>query len=477
MINKSGFFSKRILLLQGPVGPFFSNLAKDLRAVGAVVFKFNFNAGDWFFYPAKAHAYRKDLAQWPEELEKYIIRHRIDAILLFGDCRPVHVCVRALAERHNCALGVFEEGYLRPDHITFEPLGVNGHSMFDEKLALWLKQRSRRAQSPATTPPKVTNAEAWQKVGNSYWYAAMWGMIYFFMSWLGQWFWNNALHHRKMTVWDSPKWWLSYARKFWYKKTEKALEDLLMGPKKRKFFLAPLQVYNDAQIVIHSDYDYVTDFINHVLHSFSRGLRAEREVGVPDGGESIEEDLIVFKHHPMDRGHRNYTNIIRLLAKRHGLEGRVLYIHDQHLPTLLKCSKGVVLVNSTTGLSALNHGVAVRVCGNALYDLQGLTFQGRLRDFWFHANQSKPDPAMLSQFRKALIEMTQVNGSFYRKLPDVSWKCGVALDGQLAQRLWGGGFTVDPLLWPEEIEVDNEFVDAHLRPILISENKEVENAA
>lgn len=47
MTNKSGFASKRVLLLQGPVGPFFWNLAKDLRSVGATVFKFNFNAGDW----------------------------------------------------------------------------------------------------------------------------------------------------------------------------------------------------------------------------------------------------------------------------------------------------------------------------------------------------------------------------------------------------------------------------------------------
>lgn len=470
MNKKSGFASKRVLLLQGPVGPFFWNLAKDLRLDGATVFKFNFNAGDWLFYPSRAHAFRGKLTQWPHELERYIVQHRIDAILLFGDCRPIHLCVRALAQLHRCALGVFEEGYLRPNHITFEPFGVNGHSTFDAKLALWLKQR---ASAPATMPLKEVESVSPQPVGNAYWHSAMWGMMYFFMAWLGQWFWNNKLHHRTMTVRDSPWWWLSYLRKFWYRRTEKNIEDILLGEKRQKFFLAPLQVYNDAQIVVHSDYYYVTDFINHVLHSFSRGLRIEREQGVPDGGESIEEDVIVFKHHPMDRGHRNYSNIIRLLAKRHGLEGRVLYIHDQHLPTLLKCSKGVVLVNSTTGISALNHGVAVRVCGNALYDLKGLTFQGHLRDFWFHANQSKPDPAMLSRFRKALIELTQMNGSFYRKLSDVQWKCGVALDGQLAQRLWGGGFSVDPLLWPEELNFENKGVSASLISVLNAEIKDV----
>ncbi|MDR0215263.1 MAG: capsular biosynthesis protein [Comamonas sp.] len=452
MKNKSGFASKRVLLLQGPVGPFFWNLAKDLRSVGATVFKFNFNAGDWLFYPREAHSFKGELTHWPVVLETFIVENGIDAVVLFGDCRPVHACVRALTERLGCALGVFEEGYLRPDHVTFEPMGVNGHSSFEERLAAWLKQKAKQEPSrPAHEDGPIT--DAWKKVGNSFWHAAVWGMLYFFVAWLGQWFWNNALHHRRMTVRDSPWWWLSYLRKFWYRRAEKKIETLLLGDLRKKFFLAPLQVYNDAQILVHSDYEFVTDFINHVLHSFSRALKQERLHGVPDGGLSIAEDFIVFKHHPMDRGHRNYANIIRLLARRHGLQDKVLYIHDQHLPSLLKSTKGVVLVNSTTGLSALGHGAPVKVCGSALYDLEGLTFQGRMREFWFRAHQAVPDKAVLSRFRKALIECTQINGSFYRKLPNVSWQCGAALDGQMADRLWGGGQSVDPASWPAESAV------------------------
>lgn len=96
------------------------------------------------FYPRKAHSFKGELAQWPEVLEAFIIRHRIDAVLLFGDCRPVHACVRSMTERLGCAFGVFEEGYLRPDHITFEPMGVNGHSHFEKRLAIWLKQRAQQ---------------------------------------------------------------------------------------------------------------------------------------------------------------------------------------------------------------------------------------------------------------------------------------------------------------------------------------------
>lgn len=105
-----------------------------------------------------------------------------------------------------------------------------------------------------------------------------------------------------MTVRDAPWWWLSYLRKFWYRRTEKEIEERLLGDLRKKFFLAPLQVYNDAQIVVHSNYDFVTDFINHVLHSFSRAQALERMNGVPEGGKSIADDVVVFKHHPMDRG-------------------------------------------------------------------------------------------------------------------------------------------------------------------------------
>src|SRR5690606_2730706 len=116
------------LFLQGPVGPFFWNLSKDMRSNGAEVYKFNFNAGDWIFFRTGASSFKGSLAEWPDVLEKFIKEKSIDVVILFGDCRPVHACVRGLAQELGCAVGVFEEGYLRPDYVTFEPVGVNGNS-------------------------------------------------------------------------------------------------------------------------------------------------------------------------------------------------------------------------------------------------------------------------------------------------------------------------------------------------------------
>ena len=47
----NNFASKNVLLLQGPIGPFFNLFSKKMKACKAKVFKLNFNGGDKFFYP------------------------------------------------------------------------------------------------------------------------------------------------------------------------------------------------------------------------------------------------------------------------------------------------------------------------------------------------------------------------------------------------------------------------------------------
>ena len=72
------FSGKRVLLLQGPVGPFFARLAHDLREVGATVHKVNFHAGDWCFYRRDAVWFRGPISQWPSFLAEYLDRFAIE---------------------------------------------------------------------------------------------------------------------------------------------------------------------------------------------------------------------------------------------------------------------------------------------------------------------------------------------------------------------------------------------------------------
>ena len=121
------FKGKRVLLLQGPVGPFFTRWAEDLRQAGAQVFKVNFNAGDWFYYPRGAINYCGTMEDWPGWFDDLIHRLDIDVVHLFGDCRPIHLAASLVVSQYKIEIGVFEEGYVRPDYVTFERLGATGY--------------------------------------------------------------------------------------------------------------------------------------------------------------------------------------------------------------------------------------------------------------------------------------------------------------------------------------------------------------
>ncbi len=376
---------KKVLLLQGPVGPFFARLAADLRAVGAEVFKVNFNAADWLFYRGGLN-YRGTPAAWPEVFEQLVMQWDIDVVLLFGDMRAVHVQAHAVASRLGLEVGVFEEGYFRPNHITFERHGVNGRSRI-----------SRLPRDYRSEPPSLPKT---QPVGNAYWHMAWYSFLYFAVGALGRPWFRLYVHHRPLSLWEGLPWMRSIWRKQWYRLLERGIQAKLSGTEKGNFFLVPLQVFNDAQITSQSEFFTVARFIDHVMYSFA--------------AHAPKKALLVFKHHPMDRGYTDYGRAIRRLVATTGLQGRVLYIHDQHLPTLLDAARGVVVVNSTVGLAALQHGAPTKVCGSALYALPGLTFAGSLDMFWKQARSAKPDRDFFARFRGHLIARTQLNGSFYK---------------------------------------------------------------
>lgn len=394
------FSGQRVLLLQGPVGPFFARLADDLRRVGAQVFKVNFNAGDWLFYPREACNFRGTMSDWPAALDRLLALHDIDVIMLYGDCRPVHQVAVTVARQRGLLVKVFEEGYIRPDYITLEPWGVNGNSTFF-KTREFLKSK---------VPPRARPPDC--KVGNTYPYLSVYGLLYFAAGALGWLLFPGRVHHRPLSVRESVAWLRSLYRKFFYAHQEKDMLAQLVGAQSKKYFLVPLQVFNDAQVRFHSDFASVADFITTVVTSFAR--------------QAPQDVWLVFKHHPMDRGYVDYTALIEGLAREHGLVGRLHYIHDQHLPTLLDHARGAVVINSTVGLSALWHRVPTVVCGRCIYDVRGLTYQEGLDTFWRDAGRFMVDYGAFRKFQAYLIRKTQVNGSFYKRLPGLPYRSGVA---------------------------------------------------
>ena len=391
----SNFAGKRVLLLQGPVGGFFRRVAAALEANNVqCVRKLNFNGGDWWFFRSGDN-YTGTLAEWPAYLIAYIERHRINTLVLYGDCRPIHRTAVAHARQRGLACWVFEEGYVRPNHVTFEKHGVNGYSVLAEREPPIAKADT--GGPPVAPPPEC-------EVGATFGAAARRAIAYYIAGALAWPWFRHSVHHRPLRVLEGSAWVGGYWRKLLYRVRDRGVQEFLSTSASKRYFLAPLQVAGDSQVHAHSSFDSVAEFLHTVVASFAE--HAPRDA------------LLVVKHHPMDRAYHDYTRVLRADARRHGLGNRLIYVHDLHLPTLLEHARGVVVINSTVGMSALQHGTAVVTLGRAIYDRPGLTYQGTLESFWLQAHEHAPDAHLFQAFRSHVIALTQLNGSFYKPLAE-----------------------------------------------------------
>ncbi|EHA2962095.1 capsule biosynthesis protein, partial [Campylobacter coli] len=310
---------------------------------------------------------------------------KIDAILMYNDCRIIHAKAIKVAKELGIEIWIFEEGYLRPYCITFEKDGVNANSSLPRDKNFYLSCN-------------ILTKESIKEIPGGFKFMAFSTFLYWLFSFLLAPFFNNKLHHRTLYPFEFLFWFRSLYRKYLYKFTEKKLNQKIYSLEK-KYFLAILQVYNDTQIKYHYKKS-IEEFIEELILSFANHARAK--------------SYLIFKHHPMDRGYRNYSKLINELSQKYHVEGRILYVHDTYLPTLLKKALGCITINSTVGLSAILEGCPTKVCGNAFYNFEGLAYPKKLQFFWREAHAYKPNPSLVINFKNYLLNTNQFNGNFYK---------------------------------------------------------------
>jgi len=395
--------NRRILLLQGPMGPFFRRVGEELHSRGAYVSQVAFNAGDELFLAGcSIESYRGDLAAWPRYVEELIVSRRIDSLALFGDRRPYHAAAIKVAKALGIQVWVFEEGYLRPHHITLERNGSNARS----------EMPTDAQDLGGQALPSIVGEASGTFVS-----VMFYSIVYVLALRLGTWRYPHYQHHRDVRAISSGLKWIRGAfRKLWYGLTERQIERQLRTELNGRFFLAPLQVHCDSQVA-DSQFADVEGFIHHAVDSFARAADPDH--------------TLVLKHHPLDRAYTDYTRVVEELAITSGLGDRLRYVHDLDLPTLLRNARGTVVMNSTVGLSSLFHGTPTKALDRAIYNLDGLTHQGVLDDFW-HISE-EVDRELFDCLRRWLLANNQFNGSFYRRLPGMTTPTGVRWD--VAQNL------------------------------------------
>lgn len=308
-------------------------------------------------------------------------------VLLFGDCREIHLPIHQIAPEFGARVHVFEEGYVRPYWLTLERHGVNGRSQLPRDPAWYLEHRT-------LTPPPAGLPTGYNL------YERAWHDIRYRM--------GNALYASRFPGFKSHrpfngvKEYMGLAQRFVRQKQHraeaKAVTSRLIASK-RPYYVFPLQLNSDSQIVVHSPFEGVRDAIEHVVRSFAQ--------------HAPSHAMLVIKNHPLDTGIVEYRRYAVALAKSLGMEDRLLFLEDGHLPTLLDHARGVVVVNSTVGLSALHHRRPLIALGQAIYDMPGMTWQGSINDFWTQAEG--PDMRLYYAFLDRIIHQTQINGDFYTR--------------------------------------------------------------
>ncbi len=385
--------NKNILLLQGPMGNFFKRLDNHFKKKGAKTFRIGFNAGDWFFSNKDNYtAFRGKKNEWRDFFIEYVKKNKIDKIFLFGDCRFYQSIAIQESQRLDIETYVFEEGYIRPDFITMEKWGVNNFSKISRDPKFYL-----------SLPDSILKEKKIFPANNSYVKMAISASVYYLLAKIFLFRYPYYEHHRELAPLKEAFYGIrSFYRKIKYKNRDKKITQKLKDELSKKYYFVPLQTSTDFQIKEHSKYNNIEEFIEEVLVSFARNAPRDK--------------LIVFKHHPMDRGRKDYTKFINSLSKKIKIDNRVIITFEIHLPTALSNAIGTVTVNSTVGLSSIYHKTPTITLGEALYDIEGLTCKGlTLDEFW--DNYIKPDYDLFKKFRAFLIENTQLNGGFYGRFP------------------------------------------------------------
>lgn len=371
------------LFLQGPPGPFFYRLGTSLRQHGFAVHRINLNGGDRADWREGAVDYSGRAQDWPHYFDRFVVRHGITDLILFGDCRPLHEAAHGMATLRKLRIHVFEEGYIRPDWVTMELEGVNGHSTLSKDPQWYLERAKRLPALPHLPPIPAREGRRWREAAG-----------YYARSILQGWRFPHYESHR-------PDFWAAEAigwglRLLSDKQTMRRTAATLEKIENLPHFLLPLQLSSDHQIRVHSPFSNMKIAADYVIDSFARA--------------APEHFHLVIKQHPLDNGLVNWRRFVARRTRRHGITDRVHFIAGGNIGDMVRQARGVVTVNSTTGTLALSAGVPVKVLGRAIYDMEGVTDQRLLDDFW--SQQDAPDPDIYDAFCRTLLDRCLIRGGF-----------------------------------------------------------------
>jgi len=378
------------LFLQGPHGPFFSRLGAMIRRTGAEVWRVGFNAGDraFWFHRGSYIAYTGHADGWPERFRAIVAEKGVTDLVLYGDTRPVHAQAVRIAHELGLCVHVFEEGYLRPYWITYERGGSNGHSRLMGMSVQRMREALENSDMDSALPPA-----SWGDMREHIFYGAAYhGCVLLFNR-----RYRNFRPHRELSVGQEFR---LYLQRLWLMPAlaaERHIATLRVRYGGFPYHLALLQLEHDASFRAHSPFASMTEFLETVIEGFAAGAPRHHH--------------LVIKAHPLEDGRVPLRRELRRLAAAHGVRDRVHFLRGGKLARLLDEARSAVTVNSTAGQQVLWRGIPLKTFGDAVYAKPEFVSAKPLRDFF--ALAERPDRKAYADYRRYLLETSQIAGGFY----------------------------------------------------------------
>lgn len=390
----------KILIIQGDWESGLSQLGLDLLDAGHKVGKVVFCAPD-FIYRARGirtHVFRAPIEDFEDWLRELLQAEHYDTFFVYNHYRPYNQIAWNLSHELELDCHVFELGLIRPNCVTvFErrdfpvpKLASEWKRVLDDVL-IPEKHPIPPALCQVSTPVKMAHFIA------NYLFSRATTPLF-----------PNFIDQREMKLWHHLKHGAIHLYRYLERSHDMEYDAMFSGCMSGKYYAVPLQVHSDTQILRCSNYLSIEQFIEQVVRSFAENAPSDTK--------------LVFKVHPMDRGYKDYADLISGLDHQLG-GGKLIYVDRVHLPTMLAHSLGVVNINSSVGLSGLIHHAPVIALGTAIYDLPELTFQGSLDDFWTHARP--PEELRVRQFVNLLLDLNQGRGTLSQRCFDVPGRCRI----------------------------------------------------
>lgn len=377
-----------MLVLQGPVGPFFKKLQRALEVRDARVTRVLFHAGDALFAPDHGVVrFSGSRQQWVEWLEGLLATDRPDTIVMFGCKRPAHVVAREQAKLHDIPLYSLEEGYLRSGFVTLERSGNNDLSPI-------------RGQVPDANSSLHKIAPL--KIKPNFKIMSWWGFLYYTTRILFSRKSDERLFHRSLAgpIREAIFWVRNALRLYSTRKREQSSLSALFEEHDKDYLIVPLQMPSDSQMGAAANGWSIERLIEGAIASFAQ----ERSVS-----------RLVFKLHPLDGAAWRRGRTIRDTARRHGVDDEVLIFHSGSMAEMTTHSDGMIIVNSTSGFSALHHGTPLLVLGDAVFRNETLVSIGNDEDdiASFMRDRFVADADVRKNYLRFLTAHSLVPGDFY----------------------------------------------------------------